>query len=609
MSSSSVLSRAANGVSALFFGNIVQRLVTFSMRTALLAHVTSADVGLASVRFELLRSVVLFTSREAARLVALRAPLDILSPHVPAAARAHLANLAWLPVPIGLLLTACLWVWGGSRSHEMPHAQIAFLLYCAATAIETIAEPAHIYCDALLLSSQRGVTEAMGALAEGAVTYMAARAGWGAASFGAGAVCRAAVLALGLWVAVLRESRLQDKNASWRMLLPRAQPLPPVLDVFAFPRAFVEAQLGIPQVSLLIAFTANGVVKHMLTEGDKLALSATASLSASGEYSVANSYGSLVLRILFAPLEEALRGAVSKLVDSGLSAPPTTVPRAAKHALRRSPSLSPRSRSPGKSSRERPRARSPKTGTAVSKLRRSSTPIPTSRSSTRTAQESDPLDRMVNIFVGVLRAVLLLGILSAGLGSAFAPLFARFILPRAAAKGNIPSLLSAYAIAVPFFAINGVSEAFATGAAGPARVREASMHLTCTAVLGALAVAFLVPHYGAHALVAVNVLTLTLRATSALRFTAKLLFFRGLGGLGRLSQALPRFYTATWLLSITIAAHVVVAISPANSMRQAAAQGCAAIALGFIAISSVWLLEGQLLRATARELRGQFTDR
>ena len=636
MSSVTVVSRAASGMSALFVGNVVQRLVTFSLRTALLSYVTPSEMGYAAVRLDLLRSTVLFISREAARLVALRAPLNALSPIAPLATRAHLANLAWLPLPVGLILTALVWAWGnafGSASFgpTVPHAFLAFVLFLTATVIEIAGEPAFIFSEALLLSPQRAGAEAAGALIEGIVMYTSARAGYGAAALGMGAVARATVLATGLWLAVLREARTQDRRAGWRALLPQILPPlpPPTTTTTLGPRrrlaVMIETQLGVPQVALLTALTTNGVVKHVLTEGDKLALAMTASLSTAGEYSVAHSYGSLALRIVFAPLEEALRSAVSKLADDNgssnnrITATTGRVKRGGKEKM--VPRSSSRTHSPApllqKNEDKEKALRTAKEGDIVTastrsrSSRRSKSPAPTpilspiaSNTSFATAAAaaivaSPSLNLACEIFISVLHAVLLVGALSAGLGSAFAPLIARLFLPRAAAQGNIPSLLSAYAIAVPFFALNGVSEAFATGAAGPARLKEASLHLAGVTSVGAAAVAYFVPHYGACALIAINAATLLLRAMSALRYTAALMTSRGLGGVTRLFNALPHTATSISLIIISVAAHTSFIMFSYNVMMQVAA----AAFLSVFALILIWVFEGRKLKKTVRLLR------
>ncbi|KDQ24089.1 hypothetical protein PLEOSDRAFT_1025211, partial [Pleurotus ostreatus PC15] len=63
---------------------------------------------------------------------------------------------------------------------------------------------------------------------------------------------------------------------------------------------------------------AQALLKHILTESDKLVLSYfSLSLAAQGGYAIAANYGSLVARLVLQPIEESLR-----LFFSGILAPP-----------------------------------------------------------------------------------------------------------------------------------------------------------------------------------------------------------------------------------------------------------------------------------------------
>ena len=54
--------------------------------------------------------------------------------------------------------------------------------------------------------------------------------------------------------------------------------------------------------------TSMQLVKHAITEGDKIALTALgADPAILGAYAVAHNYGSLVARLAFVPIEESLR--------------------------------------------------------------------------------------------------------------------------------------------------------------------------------------------------------------------------------------------------------------------------------------------------------------
>jgi len=64
------------------------------------------------------------------------------------------------------------------------------------------------------------------------------------------------------------------------------------------------------------AMTAQSVVKHFLTEGDKFLISRLSPLADQGGYAVASNYGSLVARIVFQPIEESSRIFFSKSLSS-----------------------------------------------------------------------------------------------------------------------------------------------------------------------------------------------------------------------------------------------------------------------------------------------------
>jgi hypothetical protein len=66
--------------------------------------------------------------------------------------------------------------------------------------------------------------------------------------------------------------------------------------------------------SLLGAFQAQGVVKHVLTEGDRLVLWSFGSETQRGVFAAAANYGSLAARLLFAPVEDGARTLFARLL-------------------------------------------------------------------------------------------------------------------------------------------------------------------------------------------------------------------------------------------------------------------------------------------------------
>jgi oligosaccharide translocation protein RFT1 len=71
-----------------------------------------------------------------------------------------------------------------------------------------------------------------------------------------------------------------------------------------------------PLVTLGASLFVQGVVKHILTEGDVILISYLASLPAQGVYALASNYGGLVARMVFQPVEESSRNYFGKLLYS-----------------------------------------------------------------------------------------------------------------------------------------------------------------------------------------------------------------------------------------------------------------------------------------------------
>jgi hypothetical protein len=219
------------------------------------------------------------------------------------------------------------------------------------------------------------------------------------------------------------------------------------------------------------------------------------------------------------------------------------------------------------------------------------------------------------VFLGVLRCVLLVGLLIGGLGSAYAGLLVRLCLGRWA-HTSVPALLQSYCVYVAFLALNGCSEAFAMAAADSSRLRTASGHLAGSAALAAAAAAATVPAHGARALICINCAVMALRSASSLAYAHSLLQAQAQAGAQRqqqglkaqggaalsLSQALPRASTLLALGCLVALAHCAAAAAPVlgwGLLQQLATAGC----LGGAALAAIGLLEGAHIRSTVRELR------
>ena len=602
-STETAIARSAQGARALLLGALGSRVLTFALNTLLLRYVSAEVVGFAGGEMELLVSTVLFVSREAPRLVALRAPLDALSAGS-GHARAQLVNLAWLPVPLGLALAGALSVYvasgsGGGRG-GLPGERAAVLTYCLSTAIEALAEPAYILSTAALLYSGRASAEFSATLLRCVVTFVLAALGrWGVLAYAGGQLVYSLTLLVGYWATALSGV---SGGSSVSALLP------------SWSHAgsskgcgnLLTSLLGEHAVSLLPGFALQGLVKHALTEGDRIVLNAIASRAQRGEYAVVSNYGSLAVRILFQPAEESLRGLVSKLIGGGASVAP--IAHEGRKGRDRSASRGRRAGREGAGSVGRGTIEG---GGQQPRQRRKS-------SSARAAPAAEPSDALtpfhlaVAISCGVCRCVLVAGLLFAALGSAYAPLLVRFAL-RGWTGTSVPSLLGAYAVYVLFLALNGVTEAFAAAAADATRLRTANAQLAVAAVVCAALALFAVPVWGLHALVAVNSLNMALRSASSAAYAVTLVRDGG-AGRGRVLRQLSVWEAFRVLAPAAPRAATLAAIAVAGAAahsgrmwlggRGGVEEVAAAAGVCLFAAAAVVALEGRRARETWRALRG-----
>ena len=90
------------------------------------------------------------------------------------------------------------------------------------------------------------------------------------------------------------------------------------------PEAYYLAYISRPLYTLTLSLFAQGILKHILTQGDTLIISWLASTSAQGIYALANNYGGLVARLVLQPIEESSRNYFGKLLSSeGTPSKPT----------------------------------------------------------------------------------------------------------------------------------------------------------------------------------------------------------------------------------------------------------------------------------------------
>ncbi|KAL7422307.1 Oligosaccharide translocation protein rft1 [Cryptotrichosporon argae] len=310
------LASALSTARALVLLQLVTRLLTFALNQTLVRLAPPEVFGTAAIQFDLVASTILFLSREGVRHALLRgaggANVDAGGTDTRASAgnagdgavRARqAARLAQVPVQAGVLVAAAvvsLYVTlSDARTVGQPGFSRALALYVTAALLELAVEPHHVRALRSGAPGLRARVQAEGGAAmvrAGATAAWVARAGAGSALVG---------FAVG-----------QAAGAGW---LAGRYVWAYGLDGLVYSSSKGEPRFAPDQARLAVANARQGVVKHVLTEADRLAVGRISPLGDQGGYAVAINYGSLIARIVFQPIEESLLLHLSR-ADAGASA-------------------------------------------------------------------------------------------------------------------------------------------------------------------------------------------------------------------------------------------------------------------------------------------------
>ncbi|KAF9006927.1 Rft protein-domain-containing protein [Cyathus striatus] len=292
--SSSLPSASLSSASSLVALQLFSRLFTFALNQTLFRLVSPQVFGAASIQFELILSTILFLSREGVRNALLRARNK----------SAFTTNITFLPILLGsplAFVTAYVYITlAGEEVKAQPGFKSAIVVYCIAALMELLSEPMHNAAMAELKTYVRVRAEGLGIACKSVATFAVllydARAGkdgeFALFAFAAGQLVYGSVVFLSYvayygWAFLRPHVALKTKDSSDQTLL-----------------------------RLSLTMTSQSLVKHFLTEGDKLILSWFSPLQDQGGYAIAVNYGSLVARIVFQPIEETLRVFFSKLLPN-----------------------------------------------------------------------------------------------------------------------------------------------------------------------------------------------------------------------------------------------------------------------------------------------------
>jgi oligosaccharide translocation protein RFT1 len=266
------------------------RLVSFACTQWTLRFIHDPKIlGRASIQLELLLSTVLFVSREGFRLA--------LTKNISTAK--NNGNVAWLTLPTTwvISLLACVW----HLRHQQTTTQndnddadyrLAGILFCFACAIEGTAEPAVLEALRRMDIATKATAEGLATVGKTVTTVIALHFlqanNWPVTAFGVAQLAYALVYASYLW----------------RMSWPKVN------------RSHMFGPYESSTCLMVLIYTLQGFFKHILTEGDKLVLTALSGAYDQGVYAMGSAYGGMAARILLQPVEENARLMWSRLGSS-----------------------------------------------------------------------------------------------------------------------------------------------------------------------------------------------------------------------------------------------------------------------------------------------------
>jgi hypothetical protein len=392
--SNSILSASAKGATFLILLQVASRALTFAVNQILLRFLSPELLGI-SAQLELFSISVLYFARESLRVALQR--------------QAHgtqaIVNLSYLAVFFGTPLTYLLALfWLRSEIPVVPYFVEALVVYCLATFIELLSEPAFSAVQQKLLYKIRASAESTATLLRCLGTcgsaIIASRAGLdiGVLPFAIGQLAYAMSLLVVYTYKTWPVSKA-DRFSLFPERIESTRESPALLNYFSTPLLRLTASL-----------TLQSTLKYVLTQGDSLLITSLASLADQGAYALASNYGGLIARMLFQPIEESSRNMFAKLCA---------------HV-------------------ESPKVQEKEDSKKV---------------------EKENLAQASRVMTTILHLYAIISLFAIALGPTLAPLLLGIVAGKKWSATSAANVLSTYCYYIPFLAINGVTEAFVAAVA------------------------------------------------------------------------------------------------------------------------------------------------
>ncbi|KAK2747610.1 Oligosaccharide translocation protein rft1 [Onygenales sp. PD_40] len=466
---------AASGTTYLILIQVFSRGLTFLANQVLLRYLSPGILGVAT-QIDLYAVTALYFSRESIRVALQRLPASPKGPDQSDSDKSAdvesrryrneiqtVVNISYLSVAIGGPLIYILGTFYTRFAHQdvlnVPYFASGLQIAGFACFVELLTEPCFAIVQRKMLFRTRAIVETTAAVAKSLTTcgisIWASRNGTdlGVIPFAVGQMAYAFTLLCAYLPAVGSHSK-RDGFSIFPLMISRGKT-----------KYFLNL-FSAPLLSLSANIYAQSVVKHILTQGDSMALAAFSSLEDQGMYALASNYGSLAARILFQPIEESSRNMFGRFL------------------------------APTKSKTASP----------------------------------DSLEMAKAYLGAILRAYGILSILICALGPTMIPELLKIIIGSRWSSPGLQNLLSNYCYYVPLLAFNGITEAFVASTATHSELRKQAVWMgACSAGFIMATYLFLtVGQWGANGIIWANSMNLIMRIAWSSWFIIE--YFRKLGG-------------------------------------------------------------------------------
>eukprot|EP00049_Salpingoeca_infusionum_P010903 m.187817 g.187817 ORF g.187817 m.187817 type:complete len:615 (+) comp14781_c1_seq1:200-2044(+) len=544
------LQSAARATSYAVILQVLFRLLTFATNSLVLRLTTKAALGVVNVRLMLLYTTTLFLAREAFR----KACLSVNRHDLSHKQWRRMTNLVFHGVILGAFIASALvYVWlYWLKQPEIEHYDVGVVVFALSAVLELLVEPAWVL-------SQINLKVKLKVVAEG--TALALRTFVGVAAlyvldspviaFSIAQLVHTAAL-LGVYIHDI-SAHSQDKS--------RGAAIRSVRDLFpASTSSTLPWYSDIPQDLAQIArsFIEHGVLKQLLTEGEKflMTISHVLSFSQQGVYDVVNNLGSMVARFVFHPLEEnyytffaALlkRDDVGHVEDSEASREESNAEEMETASDGSQAKAKKREGGQTKSPQRTPQTKTEKSLSGKRKPSDVNALTPEQR------QENEKLAGRALALL--LKFVCLIGAIAAVFGQTTSKTALHIYGGASLSEGEGPLLLQTYSVYILFMALNGITECFVAASSSKAEIQDHNRWMVVFSVIFVVASHFLTQRLGAVGFIVANTLNMALRSAKSFQHIAEYATHHHLfpSNASLMSQIIPHPYILVSLAAAFVA--------------------------------------------------------